>query len=190
MPAPTIIGSLATVQAGSGLSFNDSLTLDSGPQTDVVYVSQAITRFTDITGLITLDIPLSMCNLTITPTYPPATRGKILYSFNASAPAGAYDADAIPSIVKYIPRGSSDLVVPSTVVVADSFNGINTSANQVFAYQGYLYASILAEFTFVVTVTPDHEAPSDYTLTATQTVTHPLWRGFSGTNSLDLKQYR
>jgi hypothetical protein len=181
---PTLTGSLSTSIAGSGASYFDTLTVTGdGLYGQLSSVSSSLTRFKDGSGN-TLDIAFSYCHITITPS---PNAHAITYSFIASSPIGAYDTDTIPSTIKIVPRGSSDLVLPSTVITTNSFTSINTNSYQIFSY-ALGATKVYAEFTIVVNQTVINVG--QYTFTATQEIDSAGYRGFSGTNSLDLKQYR
>ena len=178
----------ASVHAGNTSAFTDyrSILPSAYPSGSISPVSFVFTRFKDSTTGETLSIPLALSNLSL--SYTIITARQIDYYISTGfSPGGAYNIDTFPSTIKYIPRGSSDLIVTPTSV--SNFYSVNTTSNQVISYvpASSSLASITAEF--VVTVL---ENGSNTTVTLTQLVLPPSsgYRGFSGTGSLDLKQYR
>lgn len=183
-----LTGSLTTVTAGLDTGYSNATikvarNVLSGEL--VEHVSTELTGFTDPLG-IPLDLPVSLCNLTGVPN----TSGQVVsitYTFSCGVGIPAYSADTVPATIKSIPRGSSDLIVPSTVTTSISFP-TNTISNQVFSYVGPSLTSVTANFRITVN---EYNSSGTYLRTAsvtfTQTVSRPAYRGF---NSLDLKQYR
>ena len=178
----------ASVHAGNTSAFTDYVSIRSSayPSGSISPVSFVFTRFKDSTTGETLSIPLALSNLSL--SYTIITERQIDYTISTGfSLGGAYNIDTFPSTIKYIPRGSSDLIVTPTSV--SNFYSVNTTSNQVISYApaSSSLASITAEF--VVTVM---EYGSNTTVTLTQLVLPPSsgYRGFSGTGSLDLKQYR
>jgi hypothetical protein len=183
----------ASVNAGNTSAFTDgrSIRPSEWPSGSISPVSFVFTRFKDSTTGETLSIPLTLSNLSLSYAIiaadgPPVQQ--IDYTISVgNGLGGAYNIDTFPSTIKYIPRGSSDLIVTPTSV--SHFYSVNTTSNQAISYApaSSSLASITAEF--VVTVL---ENGSNTTVTLTQLVLPPSsgYRGFSGTGSLDLKQYR
>ena len=179
----------ASVHAGNTSAFTDYVSIRSSayPSGSISPVSFVFTRFKDSTTGETLSIPLALSNLSLSYAISYAPGQQIDYTISVgSGLGGAYNIDTFPSTIKYIPRGSSDLIVTPTSV--SNFYSVNTTSNQVISYApaSSSLASITAEF--VVTVM---EYGSNTTVTLTQLVLPPSgYRGFSGIGSLDLKQYR
>lgn len=175
-----------SVNAGNTSAFSDLIYLLSSTGS-ISPVSFVFTRFKDSTTGETLSIPLALSNLSLSYTIQSAQR--IDYTISVgNGLGGAYNIDTFPSTIKYIPRGSSDLLATPTSV--SNFYSVDTTSNQVISYApaSSSLASITAEF--VVTVLDNG---SNTTVTLTQLVLAPSsgYRGFSGTaGSLDLKQYR
>lgn len=177
-----------SVYAGNTSAFTDTRSVlpSLGRFGNISPVSFVFTRFKDSTTGETLSIPLALSNLSL--SYAFINAQQIDYTISVgSGLGGAYNIDTFPSTIKYIPRGSSDLTVTPTSV--SNFYSVDTTSNQVISYApaSSSLASITAEF--VVTVL---ENGSNTTVTLTQLVLPPSsgYRGFSGTGSLDLKQYR
>ena len=184
----TLFGNLTTVTAGSNLGYSnvDIEVARSGANfAKVQHVSVELTGFTDASSN-PLDLPVSLCNLTGVPN----TSGEVVYityTFSCGVGVPAYSADTVPATIKSIPRGSSDLIVPSTVTTSISFP-TNTISNQVFSYVAPSLTSVTANFRITVNEWSSLGTFTGTTsVTFTQTVSRPAYRGF---NSLDLKQYR
>ena len=183
-----LTGNLTTVTAGSNLGYSNvdiKVARTFATLERVQHVLNELTGFTDASSN-PLDIPVSLCNLTGVPnSY--AQVVSIEYTFSCGGSVPAYSADTVPATIKSIPRGSSDLIVPSTVTTSIIFP-TNTLSNQVFSYVAPSLASVIANFRITVN---EYNSSGTYLRTAsvtfTQTVTRPAYRGY---NSLDLKQYR
>jgi hypothetical protein len=175
-----------SVNAGNTLAFSDSISISGNGL--ITPVSFVFTRFKDSSTGQTLSIPLALSNLSLSYTIRNQNQREIDYTISVgNGLGGAYDIDTFPSTITYVPRGSSDLLVTPTSV--SNFYSVDSTSSQVISYApaASSLTSITAEF--IVTVL---ENGSNTTVTLTQLVLPPSsgYRGFSGTGSLDLKQYR
>lgn len=159
---------LSTVVAGDTSPFSAAFTITGDTaisQLGVINpVSATFTRFLDSSSGATLDIPPGRCQVSITS---PSPAHVVTYTF--AAPTGAYAINTMPPTVSQIPRGSSDLVLPSHVIMSTDFP--DSEAYQVFSYVPSSLASVTAEFTIVVSQTSLN--PGSYTFTINQVITRP-----------------
>jgi hypothetical protein len=184
----TLFGNpISAVTAGSnfGYSTNEVEVSKTGLTGTVLHSSSSFTRFSDTSGS-TLDIPLSLCNLTITPSTT-SNVAYIIYTIACGPGVPAYEIEVFPSTIKSIPRGSSDLVVPSTVITSTTFP-VDTVSRQVFSYVPPSLASIEGEFTIEGAMYAPGPTVTPYTFTVSQTIYNPL--SYPGFDVLDLKTYR
>ena len=117
----------------------------------------------------------------------------VIVSFNAYGPNIRYGSLVVTFTstgydpgdeFKYIPRGSSDLIVPSTVTTTSSTTSINTASSKVFSFVAGNHSTNLVTYTIYL---QDSFGPMTSEFYHTVSSSYP---GFSGTGSLDLKQYR
>ena len=100
----------------------------------------------------------------------------VTYTFTATG--GAYAINTMPPTISQVPRGSSDRVIPSPVIVSTDF--LNSSAYQVFSYVPSSLDSVTAEFTIIVTQSnydPSGAGTYTYTYTISQVVNRPAHLG-------------
>ena len=87
---------------------------------------------------------------------------------------------------KSIPRGSSDLVVPSTVIVSTTTASLDAVNNKVFSFVAGERQETVVTYTFYLRNDHGDLIEREYT----HTVSATGYPGFSGSPSLNLKAYR
>jgi hypothetical protein len=104
----------------------------------------------------------------------------------SNSSTGAYSSQVIPAVVKSVPRGSSNLVMPSTVITSPNFLGLNTVSNQIFSYEPGSSNTIYAQWTLNLTQSGNH--PGSFAYVFYQQINSAT--GYMGFDVLDLKPFR
>jgi hypothetical protein len=107
----------------------------------------------------------------------------IYVDFSATnSSTGAFNAQVSPGTVLSVPRGSSDLAVPSTVVTSPNFLNLNSSAYQVYSWSPTA-GTVYAMWTLIFVQT----GASSNNGTFTYQFFQPVSCSYFGWNTLDIK---